>query len=181
MLIAVNPGSNTISMFTISAADPTNLTMVGQPADTLGEFPMSVTISTELSQACVANSGSKAGIACFSVCKTKGLTPLDSTLRPINLNQSTPPIGPTNTISQTFFNSDSTALITTVKGDPAVNNTGFLSVFPIENGRVSRNETRSSPNGTAVLFGTALIPSPANSIFITVGILEANSFSLSEY
>jgi len=47
-----------------------------------------------------------------------------------------------------------------------VDNTGFLSVFPVVNGAVSMTETRSSPAGTAVLFGTALLPNSTN-IFVT--------------
>lgn len=165
-LVAVNAGSNTVSMFNIDPKDPTRLTMVGKPVDTLGEFPMSVALSTVLNQACVANSGAKAGIACFSMCTTKGLTALDKSLRAFNINQTTPPVGPTNTVSQTFFNSDSTALITTVKGDPAVNNTGFLSIFPVVDKSVSTKDVRSSPPGTAVLFGSALIPN-SRKIFVT--------------
>ncbi|KAH8802847.1 hypothetical protein F5884DRAFT_486874 [Xylogone sp. PMI_703] len=164
-LVAVNPGDNTISMFSIDPNDATKLTMVGQPADTLGEFPVSVTISTKLNQACVANSGAKAGVACYSI-SAQGLTPLDTSLRTFNINQKTPPTGPLNTVSQVFFNSDSTALLTTVKGDPTVNNTGFLSIFPVENGKVSTKDVRSSPAGTAVLFGTALLPE-TNNVFVT--------------
>ncbi|KAH7386163.1 hypothetical protein BKA64DRAFT_645742 [Cadophora sp. MPI-SDFR-AT-0126] len=177
-LVAVNPGSNTISMFSISSTDPTVLTMVGQPVDTLGEFPVSVGLSASLSQACVANSGAKAGIACFNMCPRNGLMPLDTTLRPFELNQTTPPIGPLNTVSQTFFNSDSTMLITTVKGDPTKNNTGFLSVFPVVNNTVSQTETRSSPAGTAVLFGTALLPNSSD-IFVTDASFGSATLSLS--
>ena len=166
-------------MFSIDKNDPTKLTMVGAPADTLGEFPMSVTLSTTLNQACVANSGAKAGISCFSM-TSKGLQPLDKALRPFDLNQTTPPAGPLNTVSQTFFNADSTALMTTVKGDPTVNNTGFLSVFPVTNGKVGAQETRSSPNGTAVLFGTALIPGSPNSLFVTDASFGSATLSLSK-
>jgi hypothetical protein len=163
-------------MFTIDPTDSTKLTMVGQPADTLGEFPMSVTISSTLNQACVANSGAKAGIACFLMCAA-GLVPLDTTLRPFAINQTTPPFGPLNTVSQIFFNANSTAIMTTVKGDPAVNNTGFLSVFPVINGTVSAQETRSSPAGTAVLFGTALLPN--NQLFVTDASFGSATLSLS--
>ncbi|KAL5331234.1 hypothetical protein ACEPPN_000763 [Leptodophora sp. 'Broadleaf-Isolate-01'] len=177
-IVAVNPGSNTISMFSISATDPTVLTMVGKPANTLGEFPVSVALSTSLSQACVANSGAKAGVACFAMSAKDGLTPLDTCLRPFELNQTTPPVGPLNTVSQTFFNGDSTMLITTVKGDPTKNNTGFLSVFPVENNVVSKTETRSSPAGTAVLFGTALLPNSSD-LFVTDASFGAATLSLS--
>jgi hypothetical protein len=165
-------------MFAIDSTDPTKLTMVGQPASTLGEFPMSVALSATLSQACVANSGAKAGIACFSMCSQKGLMPLDTELRSFDINQTTPPLGPTNTVSQTFFNNDSTALLTTVKGNPAVNNTGFLSVFPVVNNAVSTQDVRSSPAGTAVLFGTALIPDSSN-IFVTDASFGSATLSLS--
>jgi hypothetical protein len=93
-------------------------------------------------------------------------------LRAFDIGQSTPPVGPLNTVSQTFFSSDESMLYTMVKGDPNVNNTGFLSVFSVEkpaNGApcLSIKETRSSPAGTAVLFGSANIPNMPNSIFVT--------------
>jgi hypothetical protein len=109
---------------------------------------------------------------------SNGLIALDTSLRPFDIGQSTPPVGPTNTVSQTFFNADSTALLTTVKGNPAVNNTGFLSVFPVVNGAVSRKDTQSSPAGTAVLFGTALIPGSDN-IFVTDASFGSATLSLS--
>lgn len=164
-------------MFSISSTDPTILTPLGQPVSTLGEFPISVTLSTKLSLACVANTGAKAGVACLSMSATTGLAPLDKSLRPFAINQTTPPTGPLNTVSQTFFNADSSALLTTVKGDPTVNNTGFLSVFPVVNGAVSMTETRSSPAGTAVLFGTALLPN-SNDIFVTDASFGSATLSL---
>ncbi|TVY82155.1 hypothetical protein LSUE1_G002997, partial [Lachnellula suecica] len=90
-----------------------------------------------------------------------------------------PASGPVNTISQVFFNADSSALLTTVKGNPAVNNTGFLSAFPVQNGCVSRQETRSSPNGTAVLFGVAALPGPGNKFIMTDASFGAALISLS--
>lgn len=163
-MLAVNPGSNTVSLFAISATDPTKLTPMGAPVDTLGDFPVSGTISTKLQKACVANTGTRAGIACFSI-TPQGLE-LDGSLRPFNLHQTTPPSGPLNTVSQTFFNANSTALLTTVKGDPTKNNTGFLSTFPVSNGCVSEVGTKVSPNGTAVLFGSTTLPGTTD-IFVT--------------
>ncbi|KAF4628105.1 hypothetical protein G7Y89_g10047 [Cudoniella acicularis] len=200
-LIAVNSGSNTITLFSISSSDPTKLTMVGNPVSSMGDFPMSVTISAKLGQACVANSGARAGIACFEIVtnpflwpfalisyskrifqppsllpkkhsanpskSSTGLAPLDIALRSFPLKQTTPPTGPANTISEVLFNSDSTALLTTVKGDPATNNTGFLSSYPVVDGCVSEEgETRSNPKGTTLLFGTALIPG-SSSLLVT--------------
>lgn len=93
-------------------------------------------------------------------------------LRQFDLGQSTPPAGPLNTVSQTFFSNDESMLFTTVKGDPTVNKTGFLSVFNvIPNGmrdaELSTKDIRSSPNGTAVLFGSVPIPGSESSLFVT--------------
>lgn len=153
-------------MFNIDPADPTKLTLVGKQVNTLGEFPVSLTVSEKLGQVCVVNGGAKAGISCFAFCPEKGLTALDTSLRTFEIGQVTPADGPPNTISQVFFNADSTALLTTVKGNPFINSTGFLSVFPVVNGRVSTKDVRSSPAGTSLLFGVALIPNSDN-IFMT--------------
>jgi hypothetical protein len=107
---------------------------------------------------CVANTGIRAGVSCFSFGED-GLKPLDQARRPFYLNQTTPPVGNPNTVSQIFFNEDSSALITLVKGDPrVVGNHGFVSYFPSIDGQVSRHEVLSSPNGTTTLFGSAIIP-----------------------
>lgn len=179
VLLAVNPGSNTLSMFTIDPWNPTSLSPVGTPAPTLGDFPVSVTISQKLNQACVANSGTNAGIACFYM-TPHGLIPLDKAIRSLTLSpaQSNPPAGPLNTISQTFFNDDSSALLTTVKGNGA-NNTGYISAFPVQNGRVSTQDVRSSPNGTAVLFGVAPLPGQNDKIFMTDASFGATTVDVS--
>lgn len=156
----------------ISTSDPTKLVMVGQPISIPGEFPNTVAASAKNNLVCVGSTGAVAGISCSTFSAT-GLGAMDG-LRPFQLNQTTPPVGPLNTVSQTFFSNDESHLFTTVKGDPGVNNTGFLSVFPVNsasscNGQaasLSRKETRSSPLGTAVLFGSATIPG-SSSIFAT--------------
>ncbi|KAE8841911.1 hypothetical protein PTNB73_06280 [Pyrenophora teres f. teres] len=168
-LFAVNAGSNTLTMMAISANDPTALTPVGKPVAIPGEFPNTVAASAKNKLACVGTTGAVAGISCASF-SAKGLGEMDG-LRAFDLGQTTPPAGPLNTVSQTFFSSDETALYTTVKGDPAVNNTGFLSMFPVQasNGAaaLSNKDVRSSPNGTAVLFGSAIMPNDPSSLFVT--------------
>ena len=161
-MVAVNAGSNTLTMMAIAADDPCKLTMVGQPQSTMGEFPVTAAISPKNNMACVANSGAKAGLACFAMDAKKGLRPLMQQQIAFPLKQTTPPVGPTNTISQVLFNQDESMVMTTVKGDPAKNNTGFLSMLPINNGCPAARDTRSSPAGTAVLFGTAPIPGTSN-------------------
>ncbi|PKS11605.1 hypothetical protein jhhlp_001755 [Lomentospora prolificans] len=172
-IFAVNAGSNTLSMLAISPWDPTQLTLVGEPAMIPGEFPNTVAVSTRNRLVCVGTTGSLAGISC-SPFTEQGLCGMDG-LRPFDLGQTTPPVGPTNTVSQTFFSEDESLLFTTVKGDPATNKTGFLSVFPVErtrvNGRTARTlaqtDTRSVPDGTAVLFGSQVIPGTNANIFVT--------------
>ena len=161
-MVAVNPGSNTLTMMAISANDPCKLTIVGKPVSTLGEFPVTAAISPKNEIACVANSGAQAGLACFAMEKKNGLQPLMQQQIPFALKQSTPPVGPTNTVSQVLFNADESMVLTTVKGDPTKNNTGFLSMLPIKDGCPASQDMRSSPAGTAVLFGTALIPGTSN-------------------
>lgn len=173
-LFAVNAGSNTLSMMSIDPADPTKLTPVGQSVAIPGEFPNTVAASAKNKLACVGSTGAKAGISCSNFSKANGLSAMDG-LRPFDLNQTTPPVGPTNSVSQAFFSADESRLFTTVKGDPTVNNTGFLSVFPVQQGcgaggsqpaSLSTTDVRSSPPGTAVLFGSEVIPGTSN-IFAT--------------
>lgn len=169
-MFAVNAGSNTLTMLSINAADPTCLEMIGQPAAIPGEFPNTVSASAKNNLVCVGTTGAQAGISCASFSKAQGLGEMDA-LRKFDIGQSTPPVGPTNTVSQTFFSNDESMLFTTVKGDPSVNNTGFLSVFDVmangrKGGQLSTQETRSSPAGTAVLFGSSTIPG-SNDLFVT--------------
>ncbi|KAK5651995.1 hypothetical protein OQA88_10898 [Cercophora sp. LCS_1] len=180
LLFAVNAGSNTLSMFSIASSDPTRLSLVGTPVSIPGEFPNTVAASAKNNLVCVGTSGAVSGVSCAAFSPTRGLSAMDA-LRPFDLNQTTPPVGPTNTVSQVFFSADESALLTTVKGDPPTGKTGFLSSFAVQqrslNGKrgtdrqnaratVSAQETRSIPNGTAVLFGSQSIPG-TNRIFAT--------------
>ena len=188
MILAVNPGSNTMTMMTIDAADPTKLSMVGQPVDTMGEFPNTAAISPKNKIACVGNTGAQAGIACFAIDAQTGLKPLMQQQIGFPIGQKTPPVGPTNTVSQVLFNQDETMLLTPVKGDPTKNNTGFLSILPImDGGYPATQDTRTSPSGTAVLFGTALVPNTQNILAtdaafgaVTISIPSAKSNTVPE-
>ena len=156
-------------MLAISTSDPTKLTLLGNPVEIPGEFPNTVAVSGKNNLVCVGTTGAVAGISCSSV-SDEGLGPMDE-LRPFDLGQSTPPVGPTNTVSQSFFSEDESVLFTTVKGDPATNKTGFLSAFSLEcspsgTSRISQVDVRSTPEGTAVLFGSQVIPGTSN-IFAT--------------
>src|SRR5690606_31914368 len=143
----------------------------GEPVTVPGEFPNTVAVSTKNRLACVGTTGAISGISC-SRFSEGGLGPMDG-LRPFELNQSTPPVGPTNTVSQTFFSEDENVLFTTVKGDTLTTRPGFLSAFTVKqssdgNGvpSLARVDTRSTPDDTAVLCGSQVIPGTSN-VFAT--------------
>jgi hypothetical protein len=170
-------------MLKADCKNPALLTLVGQPVQVPGEFPNTVAASLKNHLVCVGTTGRKAGISCASFGE-HGLAVMDS-LRPFDLNQTTPPTGPPNTVAQTFFSADESHLFTTVKGTPGTD-AGFFSVFPVQGGfrpdtaaTVARQDVRSSFNGTALLFGSAVIPSSSH-IFVTdptfgVAVLNVNA------
>jgi hypothetical protein len=144
-------------MFSIDPADPLKPVLLGQPGASGGDFPTSLAVSTALKMICAAHTGVKAGVSCASFSST-GLGAFD-TLRPFDLGQTDPPPGPLNGIGVSFFLEDSSSVITTVKGDPTANKTGFVSIIPAgADGSISCMDTHVTPNGTAVLFGANQIP-----------------------
>jgi hypothetical protein len=153
-LFAVNAGSNTVAMFDIDAADPTRLRMVGSPADTLGDFPVTIAASNVLSLVCVANAGTINGVACFHL-TSEGLVPDGVGLRSLGLSQTNPPSLTKDGPTEIFFSPDLSRLYLTTKGG---SDNGFISVFAVQHGLASDNETRSSPDGTTALFGAIAIP-----------------------
>lgn len=155
LLFTVNPGSNTVSMFKISPENPSELTLIGKPQSSGGEFPVSVTYSSALSTACVLNGGAVDGVSCYSVDTKYGLRILDASPRLLGIGQKTPAVGPPGTASEITFSQDSSVLIVTVKGNPAVGNTGFIATYPVSHGVVSRQVTKSSPSGTTLPFGVS--------------------------
>jgi hypothetical protein len=49
-----------------------------------------------------------------------------------DLAQTTPPVGPTNTVSHVFFSGDEGMVFVTVKGDPGNGKEGFFASFRVE-------------------------------------------------
>lgn len=177
-LFTVNAGSNTVSMFAVDKVDPTKLSMLGKPVSVPGEFPNTIAASAKNKMVCVGMTGSVAGISCAPFDAKNGMGDMDG-LRKFDIGQSTPPVGPTNTVSQLFWSNDEKTLFSTTKGDPPTNKTGFFSAFAAaesgngcsqksknKGGSVSNQETRSVVNGTAVLFGSLPIPKSSN-VFAT--------------
>ncbi|KAF8535692.1 hypothetical protein BDD12DRAFT_892068 [Trichophaea hybrida] len=156
-LFVVNAGSNSLSMFSIDTANPTYLTLVGEPVDTQGEFPVSVAYSSALKQACVVNGGAVSNVACYTVDRAAGLAPVEGFMvKDFGLNQTTPPMGPLSTVSDIFFSPDSSGLHVTIKG-PNFGDGSLLS-FPCNiESRLCKAPTANKPNGTAVLFGSSFI------------------------
>ncbi|KAJ4256922.1 hypothetical protein NW762_009018 [Fusarium torreyae] len=181
-VFAVNPGSNTLSLLAIHPEDPTKLKLVGEPAHLPGDFPNTVAVSLKNKLVCVGLTGARSGVSCGSF-HHHGLGTFDE-LRPFDLGQTTPPIAPPNTVSQTLFSDDESLLITLVKGNPATNSTGFVSIHPVEGthtkgnkASVSMTGTRSSPNGTMILFGSEPIPGTSK-IFVTDASFGAGIISI---
>ncbi|KAK4229557.1 hypothetical protein QBC38DRAFT_412204 [Podospora fimiseda] len=161
-VFVVNPGSHTLSMLSIDPSNPINLKLVGQPIKLPGEFPTTVSVSKKHKLVCVGLTGAKAGISCSPYAPNTGLGAPTSWHEFKSLNQTTPPTGPYNTISQVTFSPDEKTLYATVKGDPrSSSKAGWLSSFPIlsnsSSSYLSEKETRSTPQGTTQMSGYALL------------------------
>jgi len=164
----VNPGDNTLSAFAIDKRDPTNLTMLGTPANTLGEFPVAVAYSKKHKTACVVNSGGQSNVACFSVSET-GLEPISNTTRYLGVNQTNPPTGPANTVSDIIFNQDESQLLVSVKGTP--NGTvGFIANFQVTSGTpfaLASTPVTSTPQNGVLPFSMTLVGDCGDTILNT--------------
>ena len=65
-----------------------------------------------------------------------------------------------------FFSRDNTKLFAPVKGDGLGDN-GWVSVFPVHNGVVAKQDIRSKPSGVEFLFGGFQLPNSDNEIFLS--------------
>lgn len=164
-------------MFRIDAANPWSPKMVGQPADTLGEFPVSVTYSQKLKTgmcivrllewsrlihgaACVLNGGARAGVSCFRADPLHGLQavgPLRS-LEP-TFSQTTPANGPPNTASEIIFNPDSSAVFALVKGNAGTTpvTPGYIIGWPVQHGTVSTKSIVNKIADISMEFGAVFL------------------------
>lgn len=71
-----------------------------------------------------------------------------------------------------MFNADSTAVYTTVKAGLSNITSGFFSVFPVEDGKVSTKEIRTSPAGSNSMFGGSNLPGTTD-IIVADGLFGA--------
>ncbi|KAJ8495345.1 hypothetical protein ONZ51_g1762 [Trametes cubensis] len=163
--VLATPGSNTIALFSINPKEPTDITPLGDPVSSEGEFPMSLAFNKAGTRLCVLNGGAVAGVNCFTVDKTLGLVSIPNSLRTIALNQTTPPAGPPGTASQITFNDDESKLIASFKGlAPAV---GFLALWDVQpDGSLSTEFTKMDtlPGGSLTF---SLTPIPGKNAFVS--------------
>ncbi|KAI2775231.1 hypothetical protein F4815DRAFT_487439 [Daldinia loculata] len=179
VIFAVNAFSGSVTPMTISDSDPTQLSFISEGATYIQRpFPNTVAVSAKNNILCAATTATQAGVSCAPF-HDGGLYSFKSVLS-FDLGQSNPPVGPTNTVSQVLFSDDESTLITIVKGDPATNKTGFISTLPVsEINSDCPHDTRTTPEGTAVLFGSQAIPG-TNTFFSTDASFGAAVFSLDQ-
>ncbi|KAF8636863.1 hypothetical protein AX17_003206 [Amanita inopinata Kibby_2008] len=132
VIILVNAGSNTLSVFRIDPENPSRLAMIGQPVPSGGDFPSSVALNGAEDVVCALNGGKINNVNCFSLDGLTGLSPLSNTKRSLGLKQTTPPSGPAFTGGQLIFSPDHKQLILTVKG-PFPTGPGYLAIWDLEN------------------------------------------------
>lgn len=159
-LFTVNPGANTVSMFTIPKNDPWHPKLVGAPVPSGGDFPMSVAYSPKHRLACVANSGAKNNVQCYEVTPA-GLRPSGESM-PLPLNQTTPPVGPANTVSDILFNPSESALFVTVKGTGT--GAGYIYAYPIGQSKVQPTPRVSRPAELGTNFGMSFLGSDSKAV-----------------
>jgi hypothetical protein len=186
IVAVVNAGSNTISLFSVNPNSPSDLSLLGAPIGSGGEFPVSLVFSANGASLCALNGGQVNSVrsvmpffmvqicthifsySCFAVNRKTGLSPLANTRRSLNLNQTTPASGPPNSVAQIIFSEDGKYLISSVKGDPTTTppTPGFLAVFDVaQDGSLSSDYKKiSAPQGGVLPFSMNVIPGK-NAIF----------------
>jgi len=164
ILAAVNPGSNTLAVFTINPDMPSQISMIGHPVPSGGEFPISVAINKDGNEVCVLNGGAVNGVNCYTVDSKSGLTVKPNTLRALNVNQTTPANGPAGSLSQVIFSEDGKYLVASIKGIPPT--PGFLALWDImEDGILSQNLTKVYP-GQGGLLPFSMTPIPGTTAIL---------------
>lgn len=156
-LYAVNPGSDTISTFSINPLRPTELCLIGEPVNSGGEFPVSVAVSPKTGQVCVLNAGAINGVNCYKPDPQHGLVEIPETNRLLHRNLTTPPGGFADTPSQVIFSRDGSTLYAAVRGPTA--EAGFIAGWDVDlfTGALSQDAVKSSTPSAGEPFGLTLI------------------------
>jgi hypothetical protein len=158
------------------------LTPLGAPVGSGGEFPMSVAFNKAGDTLCALNGGAINGVQCYSIDQQLGLVPKANTQRSLGLNQTTPATGPAGSASHLIFSEDQNTVFAAVKGNPDVNQTGFIAAWNIQSdGSLSENFTQlNSPNGGGLPFSLANIQGGNGSLFVTDAAVGADIIDLSQ-
>ncbi|KAF8638335.1 hypothetical protein AX17_002355 [Amanita inopinata Kibby_2008] len=173
LLVNANAGSDTISLFAIDSSDPTRLTLIGKPAPSGGDFPVSTAFNAAGDKVCALNSGTRNGVMCYNVDKRIGLIPIKHSFRSLNINQTTPPTGAQNTVGQVAFSPDGTKLFATVKGDESLGRSGFLAIWDI----INQNPLTLSEQHDTIFTEVGLRPFGLTFIHGKNAILSADTIS----
>jgi hypothetical protein len=156
-LFVVNPGSNSLSMFTINPMNATQLTLISvQPTN--GWFPISVTVNSQY--ACVLTGGNQTGIRCFTY-NSSGLFVMSLFDRNLTsfISQSIPPNGPPGTFSEILFSADGLCLIVSVKGINSTGSQANLLFYELSNNgtMLSSSPTSQKPANAIYPFSMTLV------------------------
>ncbi|KAI0832110.1 hypothetical protein BC628DRAFT_1336224 [Trametes gibbosa] len=165
VLATVNSGSNTVSLFSIDPRKPTNITPLGYPVSSEGEFPSSLAFNADGSRLCVLNGGMVNGVLCYTVDKTLGLVPIPNTLRSLGFNQTTPANGPPGSVSDIAFSEDGRTLLVSYKGTATA--PGYLAAWDVQaDGSLSAQHREIAlAQGGMVAFSLTPIPQQ-NAFFV---------------
>ncbi|KAF7316834.1 hypothetical protein HMN09_00416700 [Mycena chlorophos] len=180
LLAVVNAGSNTVSVFNIDKENPVSLTPVTAPVGSSGDFPQSVAFNAAGTAFCTLNGGSFSSVSCFAVnTKNNTITSIANSVRPLGLNQTTPPTGPPNAASQILFSTDSKQLYVTVKGNPPT--PGYMAVWDVAaDGSLSESATHvTPPSGGALPFSITPLPGK-DALLVTDPALGFDIFDLTK-
>jgi hypothetical protein len=170
-------------MFLIDPQDPLHPRLIGEPARSLGDIPVSVAYSPELNTGglltdhlcvkivtdilvCVVNGGNPAGVTCFSVDSKNGLHNLGPMrVIPQPEGVAPPPVGPLILVGDITFNPSSSAIFTTISVGPN-NGPGSLFAYPTIDRQVGYTPVSNTFNDVVTPFSLNFLSSDTR-LFVT--------------
>ncbi|OCF59809.1 hypothetical protein L486_02482 [Kwoniella mangroviensis CBS 10435] len=149
LLLAVNPASDELSLFSINPAEPWDIQQVGNNTWSGGNYPTSIAVSPDGNKACVTNAGSDSNVRCFDITRN-GLQLITSFNFDLGLNQTNPPIGPPKTPSDLAFTADGQILLVTVKGSGNATEgpAGRIELFVVSSDSIPHKSTLYPATGS---------------------------------
>jgi hypothetical protein len=128
----------------------------------------------------VLNSGKVNGVQYFKADPVRGLQPISS-LHHLFVNQTTPPTGPLNTLSQVLFTEDGSKLRASVKGN--MTDPGFLATWDVaHNGGLSSTFVKTTPPSISdggVQFGMTNVIGAKDAVIVSDVALGATVYDFS--